>query len=104
MFSIRYTLIRPVLAVLTLLFLSAAVLVATTTLGLVVLIALTVMTFLSWINPPGVFGWLMQGACPHCSGHVVWEINQLPEPYHEVITVRCESCGRSKVVFSYQPH
>lgn len=104
MFRIRYTYVRSILAVLTLAFLAAAIYLAQNTSGVVTLLVLSVATLLSWINPPGIFGWLVQGGCPYCNGHVVWEIEQLPEPYHEVITVRCEDCGRSKVDFAYRPH
>jgi len=104
MFGIRYTFVRPILAALTLAFLAAAVFAASTTAAVVGLLVLSVTTFLSWINPPGVYGWLMQGACPHCHGHVVWEVEQVPDPYDEVFRVRCEDCGRTKIEFSYQPH
>lgn len=103
MLSIRYTYVRTILAVFALAFLAAAVYLAQSTAGVVLLLVLSVAAFLSWINPPGVFGWLMQGMCPYCHGHVVWEIAQLPEPYHEVISVRCEDCGRNKVEFAFRP-
>ncbi|HEY4690818.1 MAG TPA: hypothetical protein VIK33_16005 [Anaerolineae bacterium] len=103
MFGIRYTAVRPILAVLTFAFLASAVFLAQNTGGTVALLALTVATFLSWINPPGIYGWLMQGTCAQCGGHVVWEIDQAPQPYYEIIRWRCENCERSGIDFSYQP-
>lgn len=103
MFRIRYSYVRAILAVLALAFLVAAVYLAQSTAGVAALLLLSIATGLSWINPPGLFGWLVQGACPHCHGHVVWEIQQVPEPYYEIFTVRCEDCGRSKVELAYRP-
>lgn len=103
MFGIRYMYVRTILAVMALMFLAAAIFLATTAAGVVLLILLSVATGLSWINPPGIFGWLIQGVCPYCNGHIVWEIQQEPQPYHEVIVVRCEDCGRSKVEFAFKP-
>ena len=103
MLSIRYTYVRTILAVLALAFLLAAVTPGRDTATVVLLTLLTVAAALSWINPPGVFGWLLQGACPHCHGHVVWEIQQVPDvPYHEVFVVRCEDCGRNKIEFAFK--
>jgi len=104
MLRIRYTYVRSILAVFVLASLAAAIYLAQNTAAVVALLVLCVASFLSWINPPGIFGWLLWAACPHCRGRVVWEIEQLPEPYHETITVRCQDCGRSKVDFAYQPH
>ena len=103
MFSIRYTYVRKILAVLTIGFLAAAAFLAQNTATTVVLLLATVASAMSWINPQGIFGWLIQGMCPYCKGHVVWEIRQEPEPYYEVIVARCEDCGRSKIDFAFQP-
>ena len=102
MVSIRYMYVRTVLAIFALAFLAAAIYLAQNTAAVVILLSLSVATVMSWIKPPGIFGWLIQGACLHCNGHVVWEIRQ-PEPFDEVIVVRCERCGRSKIEFAYQP-
>jgi len=103
MLSIRYTYVRTILASLAVAFLLAAVTLGHDAATIVVLILLTVAAGLSWINPPGVFGWLLQGACPYCHGHVVWEIQQVPNvPYHETFVVRCEDCGRSKIEFAFK--
>jgi hypothetical protein len=104
MLRIRYTYVRSILAVFVLASLAAAVTIAQNTAAVVALLVLCVASCLSWINPPGIFGWLLQAACPHCPGRVVWEIEQLPEPYHEVITVRCQGCGRSKIDFAFHPN
>ena len=104
MFRIRYTFVRPIVAIVTLAFLAATIFVAQNTGGVVALLALTVASALSWINPPGILGWLIQGACPYCDGRVVWEIRQEPEPYYEIIVARCENGDWSQVEFSYQPH
>ena len=103
MFRIRYLYVRTILAVLTLAFLVAAVYLPQSTAGTAALLLLSIATGLSWINPPGIFGWLIQAACPYCNGHVEWEIQQVPEPYYEVFTVRCQDCGRSKVELAYRP-
>jgi len=102
MLSIRYMYVRTVLAVFVLAFLAAAAFLAQNTAAVIILLLLAVATAMSWIVPPGIFGWLIQGACPHCNGHVIWEIRQ-PEPFDEVIVVRCERCGRSEIEFAYQP-
>ncbi len=104
MFSIRYMYVRTILAVFVLASLAAAVFLAQNTAAVVALLALCVASALSWINPPGIYGWLIQGACRHCNGRVVWEIRQQPEPFHETIVVHCERCGRTRVEFSFQPH
>ena len=103
MLGIRYTYVRSVLAVFALALLAAAIFLAKDTASFFVLMVLLVITAMSWINPPGVYGWLVQGTCPYCHGHVVWEVRQEPEPYHEVIIARCEDCGRTKTEFAYQP-
>lgn len=103
MFSIRYTFVRSILAVLALAILSAALFVAQNVAAVVALVLLLVATILSWIYPPGIYGWLLQGACPYCHGHVLWEVEQMPEPYFEVINVRCEDCGRHKEEFALRP-
>jgi hypothetical protein len=103
MFGIRYTHVRSVLALIALAILTAALFVARDTVTAFLLIVLLVATAMSWINPPGIYGWLFKAICPYCHGHVVWEMQQSPEPYHEVIVARCEDCGRSKVEFAYRP-
>ena len=103
MFGIRHPYVRSILAAFALVFLVAALFFAQNTAARVALLALFIASVLSWINPPGIFGWLMQGVCPYCNGHVVWEVRQEPEPYHEQIVVRCEQCGRTKVQFAYRP-
>jgi hypothetical protein len=103
MLGIRHPYVRSILAVIAFAFLSAAVFLAQNTAATVALLVLFIASVLSWINPPGIFGWLIQGVCPYCDGHVVWEVRQEPEPYHEQIVVRCEKCGRTKVQFAYHP-
>ena len=104
MFNIRYTYVRSILAALALGFLAAALTIAQNTAAVVALVVLFIATGLSWIYPPGIFGWLLQGSCPYCHGHVVWDVEQVPEPYFEVIRVHCEDCGREKIEFALRPH
>ncbi|HLF26057.1 MAG TPA: hypothetical protein VJG32_06960 [Anaerolineae bacterium] len=104
MFAIRYTFVRPILAVFALAFLAAGVFLAQNVAAVAALLALNLATALSWINPPGVFGWLLQGACPVCDGPIVWEVQQEPQPYDERIVVHCKNCDWRKVEFAYQPN
>ena len=103
MLGVRYNYVRSILAIITVALLAAGVFLARDAVSFFLLMVLVVISAMSWINPPGVYGWLVQGVCPFCHGHVVWEIQQEPEPYNEVITARCEDCGRRKVEFAYQP-
>jgi len=102
MLRIHYSYVRTFLALIALAVLTAALL-ARDTITFFLLMVWLVITLMSWINPPGIYGWLIQAMCPYCHGHVVWDIRQEPEPYHEIIVVRCEDCGRSKIEFAFQP-
>jgi endogenous inhibitor of DNA gyrase (YacG/DUF329 family) len=72
--------------------------------GLQVLLGfIFVLTAMSWIVPPGIFGWLLHAVCPTCGKSVEWEAVQ-PEgqPYQEQIVIRCPGC-KSKVEWEYLP-
>ena len=73
--------------------------------GLQVLLGfIFVLTAMSWIVPPGIFGWLLHAVCPTCGKSVEWEAVQ-PEgqPYQEQIVIRCPGCGKSRVEWEYRP-
>jgi uncharacterized ion transporter superfamily protein YfcC len=62
---------------------------------------LLILTAMSWIVPPGIFGRLLHAVCPTCGKSVEWEAVQ-PEglPYQEQIVIRC---NKSKVEWQYLP-
>ncbi len=63
---------------------------------------LLVLTATSWIIPPGIYGWLVQGVCPTCGKSVEWAaVNPKDKPYQEQIVVRCPGCGKSKIEWQY---
>lgn len=70
--------------------------------GLQVLLGfLLVLTAMSWIVPPGIFGWLLYAVCPTCGKHVEWEaVHPDGVPYHEQIVARCPGC-KSRVEWQY---
>jgi endogenous inhibitor of DNA gyrase (YacG/DUF329 family) len=70
----------------------------------VLLYFLLILTAMSLIVPPGIFGWLVRAECPTCHKPVEWAAVQ-PEgmPYQEQIVVRCPGCGKSKVEWQYLP-
>jgi hypothetical protein len=65
---------------------------------------LLVLTAMSWIVPPGIFGWLVRAVCPTCGKRVEWAAIQ-PEglPYQEQIVIHCPGCGKSKIEWQYLP-
>ena len=71
--------------------------------GLQVLLGfLLILTAMSWIVPPGIYGWLVRGVCPTCGKSVEWAAVQ-PDgaPYHEQIVIHCPGCDKSKVEWQY---
>ncbi|GBD09726.1 hypothetical protein HRbin22_01986 [Candidatus Thermoflexus japonica] len=60
-----------------------------------------VMTALAWINPPGVYSWLITPTCPQCGGRLRWSILQPDDhdPYVEEIRVACTRCDWSRTEF-----
>jgi len=68
----------------------------------VMLYFLIILTAMSWIVPPGIYGWLVRAVCPTCGKHVEWEAIQ-PEgrPYDEQIVIRCPGCAKSRVEWQY---
>lgn len=70
----------------------------------VLLYFLLVLTAMSWIVPPGIYGWLVHPVCPDCGKHVEWEaVNPPDRPYQEQIVIRCPGCGKSRVEWQYTP-
>lgn len=65
---------------------------------------LLILTAMSWIVPPGIFGWLVHAVCPTCGKSVEWAAVQ-PDgfPYHEQIVIYCPGCDKSKVEWQYPP-
>jgi uncharacterized ion transporter superfamily protein YfcC len=70
----------------------------------VFLVFLLILTAMSWIVPPGIYGWLVHAVCPTCGKTVEWEAVQ-PDgaPYHEQIVIHCPGCDKSKVEWQYTP-
>ncbi len=60
-----------------------------------------VMTVLAWINPPGVYSWLITPTCPQCGGRLRWSVIQPDDhdPYAEEIRVACARCNWSQTEF-----
>ena len=74
-------------------------------LGIQVLVYfLLILTAMSWIVPPGIYGWLVHAVCPNCGKPVEWAAVQ-PDgaPYHEQIVIHCPGCDKSKVEWQYTP-
>ena len=70
----------------------------------VLLYFLLILTGMSLIVPPGIYGWLMHAICPTCGHSVEWEAIQPDgEPYKEQIVRRCPDCGKSRVEWQYSP-
>lgn len=71
--------------------------------GLQVFLAfLLILTAMSWVIPPGIYGWLVRGVCPTCGKRVQWAaVNPENRPYQEQIVVRCPGCGESTVEWEY---
>ena len=70
----------------------------------VLLYFLLVLTAMSWIVPPGIYGWLVRPMCPDCGKHVEWEaVNPPDKPYQEQIVIRCPGCAKSRVEWQYTP-
>jgi len=104
MIPLRYTLVRWVI-------LAIGVVIAASLyyfffpVGVQVLLGfLLILTAMSWIVPPGIFGWLVHAVCPTCGKSVEWAAVQ-PEgfPYQEQIVVHCPGCNKSKVEWQYPP-
>jgi endogenous inhibitor of DNA gyrase (YacG/DUF329 family) len=74
-------------------------------LGIQVLVYfLLILTAMSWIVPPGIYGWLVHAICPTCKHSVEWEAVQPEgEPYREQIVRRCPECGKSIVEWQSSP-
>ena len=72
--------------------------------ALVLLVFLLILTAMSWIVPPGIYGWLLHAVCPNCGKSVEWAAVQ-PDgaPYHEQIVIHCPGCDKSKVEWQYTP-
>jgi hypothetical protein len=104
MIPMRYTLVRWVILAIGLV-IAASLYYFFFPVGIQVLLYFfLVLTAMSWIVPPGIFGWLLHAVCPTCGKSVVWEAVQ-PEglPYQEQIVVRCPGCHKSKVEWEYLP-
>ena len=68
----------------------------------VLLVFLLILTAMSWIVPPGIYGWLVRGVCPTCGKSVEWAaVHPDGVPYREQIVVRCPGCDKSKVEWQY---
>jgi DNA-directed RNA polymerase subunit RPC12/RpoP len=104
MIPLRYTLVRWVILVIGVI-LAASLYYFYFPLGIRMLLCfLLVLTAMSLIVPPGIFGWLVRAVCPTCGKPVEWAAVQ-PEgmPCQEQIVVRCPGCGKSKVEWQYLP-
>lgn len=67
------------------------------------LVFLLVLTAMSLIVPPGIYGWLVRGTCPACHGPVEWAAeNPKGEPYNEQVIVKCRNGDMTKVEWSYR--
>ena len=65
---------------------------------------LLILTAMSWIVPPGIYGWLVHAICPTCKHSVEWEAVQPDgEPYREQIVRRCPDCGKSMIEWQSSP-
>jgi hypothetical protein len=63
-----------------------------------------ILTAMSWIVPPGIYGWLVHAICPACKHSVKWDAIQPDgEPYREQIVRRCPECGKSMIEWQYTP-
>ena len=70
----------------------------------VLLYFLLILTAMSWIVPPGIYGWLMHAFGPSCHHSVEWDAIQPDnEPYREQIIRHCPECGKSMVEWQYTP-
>ena len=70
----------------------------------VLLYFLLILTAMSWIVPPGIYGWLLRAVCPDCGKPVEWAaVNPPDKPYQEQIVISCPGCGKSKVEWQYLP-
>ncbi|MCS7251381.1 MAG: zinc ribbon domain-containing protein [Anaerolineae bacterium] len=69
--------------------------------ALIGVILALVITALSWINPPGVYSWLITPTCPQCRGQLRWSIIQPDDhdPYVEEVRVVCTHCGWGRMEF-----
>jgi hypothetical protein len=70
----------------------------------VLLYFLLVLTAMSWVVPPGIYGWLVRAVCPICGQQVEWKAVQ-PDgvPYREQIVIRCPGCNKSRVEWQFTP-
>ena len=65
---------------------------------------LLILTAMSWVIPPGIYGWLLRAVCPTCGRSVEWAaVNPPDRPYQEQIVVRCPGCNKSRVEWQYLP-
>jgi len=64
---------------------------------------LLVLTAMSWIVPPGIYGWLVRPTCPTCGARVEWTaVQPNGRPYDEQIVIRCHGCNQSKIEWEYR--
>lgn len=101
MLFIRYPYVRWFIALLGLIWLGIWIGFQPQGPALIGVILALVMTALAWINPPGVYGWLITPTCLQCGGRLRWSIIQPDDhdPYVEEIRVVCTRCGWHRVEF-----
>ena len=104
MIPLRYDLTRWVIAVLTLLLIVAFALLRPTGGASILFFLLLLASVGALVLPPGVYVWLLTPICPECRGRVEWAVEQgSVNPYLEQLVVRCPTCDKEKVEFSFDP-
>ncbi len=101
MLFIRYPYVRWFIALLALIWLGIWIGLRPQGPALIGVILALVMTALAWINPPGVYSWLITPTCPQCGGRLRWSAIQPDDhdPYVEELQVTCTRCGWNRVEF-----
>ncbi len=103
MIPVRYTLVRWIILVIGAAITASFFFLPLHPGALVFLSFLLVLTVMSWIVPPGIYGWLVHGVCPTCGKPVQWAAEAPPgRPYDEQIIRSCPGCNKSQVEWEYR--
>lgn len=104
MISLRYDLVRWVIAVLTLFLIIAFAVLHPTGGASILFVLLLLASAGAIVSPPGLFVWLLTPICPDCRERVEWAVEQgSTNPYLEQLVVRCPGCDKEKIEFSFDP-
>ena len=65
---------------------------------------LIILTLMSYIIPPGIYGWLLHPVCPNCRQSVEWDaVQPAGRPHREQIILRCPGCSKARVEWQFSP-